>query len=74
MEKFFAIVVGLALGGALALAFFWVIHSLWCWVLPQLWPSGPTVLIQPSYWLFVGAWVLATLVGGAVFKSEGSKS
>lgn len=40
------------------------IWALWCWVLPQLWPTGPAALIQPSYWLFVGALILFRLMFG----------
>lgn len=58
-----AFVVGLVLG------IWWLIWSLWSWVLPQIWPTGPQAIVAPSYWLFVGLWVLLGLVG-SVFRSN----
>lgn len=42
--------------------FWWLLWSLWCFVLPQVYPTGPEGLIRPSYWLFVGMWLLFLLV------------
>lgn len=39
----------------------WLFWSLWTFVMPQIWPSGPTGLIDPDYWLFVAEWVLISI-------------
>jgi len=45
----------------------WVIWMLWCWVLPQVYPSGPINIIAPSYWLFIGMWALLAFIGRLIF-------
>jgi len=39
---------------------------LWCWVMPQLWATGPENIINPGFWLFLGAWLLVCFVGRAM--------
>ena len=51
---------------ALVLGFWWMVWLLWCFVLPQVYPTGPEGLIRPSYWLFAGMWVLLGLVVGVI--------
>lgn len=46
------------------LAALWVA---WCWVMPQLYPSGPENLINPGYLLFVATWLLVGIVGRRIF-------
>lgn len=62
-----AALFGLLIGVGLVLLIMSGIWWLWCAVVPVLWPTGPEQLINPSYWLFVGAWLLASLVGRAIF-------
>lgn len=52
---------------AIVLGVYWLLWQLWTWVVPQLWPSGPEAFINPGFWLFAGAWLLVTWLGGAVF-------
>ena len=76
MEKLlsvFAVLFGIAAVAGFVLGVYWLIWLLWCWVLPQVWPTGPQGLVQPGFWLFAGAWFLLTLVGQAVF-GRGGKS
>lgn len=47
---------------AIVLGIWWLIWSLWTFVMPQVWPTGPAGLINPGYWLFAGIWVLFVLV------------
>jgi len=48
--------------GVMVLGFVWLLWLLWTWVLPQIWPSGPTGFINPGYWLFLGMWFLASII------------
>lgn len=52
----------IVLVGALVLGIDWGLWKLWLWVLPQLYPTGPVNVVQPGFWLFVGA---TTLLGFA---------
>jgi hypothetical protein len=49
-----------------ALGIYWLFWMLWCWVLPQLWPTGPANIIAPGYWLFAGAFFLLSIIGKAM--------
>ena len=60
----------LAIAIVLVLAIFYGVHMLWCWVMPQVWPTGPETLIAPSFWLFGGAWMLMSIVGRALFGRD----
>lgn len=46
----------------LAMGVWWLLWSLWTFVLPQVWPTGPEGLIRPGYWLFAGMWTLFVLI------------
>lgn len=52
--------------GAIVLGAWWLLWSLWTFVVPQVYPTGPEGLIRPSYWLFAGMWVLLGLVVGVI--------
>lgn len=56
--------------GGLVLAGFWAIWHLWCFVIPAIWETGPASIIHPGYWLFVGMWMLISLIGSAIFKTN----
>ena len=60
---FIAWLAGVSFIVAIVLGVEWLFWSLWCWVLPQLWPTGPIGLIAPGYWLFVGALLILGIVG-----------
>lgn len=51
----------------------WVLWSIWTWVLPQVWPDGPDAVIRPSYWLFVGELIVISIVGHGLFGYRGPK-
>lgn len=37
----------------------WLFWLVYCWVAPQVWPTGPVQYTQPGYWLTVGVvWCL----------------
>ncbi len=40
--------------GVMVLGFVWLLWLLWTWVLPQIWPSGPTVSLTPATGCFWG--------------------
>ena len=54
---------------ALVMGVWWLLWSLWTWVMPQAWPTGPEGFIRPGYWLFAGMWTLLVLVG-QLFKGK----
>lgn len=64
----FLIVFTLAAGAVLLVysGFWW----LWCWVLPQLWPDGPSRFINPGFWLFVAVAALLSFIGTLLFKKK----
>ncbi len=39
-----------------------LVWLLWCFVLPQVYPTGPEGFIRPGYWLFAGMGVLFALI------------
>ncbi len=72
MEKVITGVLVVCFAIAIVLGVYWLIWSLWTWVMPQLWPTGPENLVNPGFWLFSGAFLLLSLVGGAIFgRSKG---
>lgn len=50
------LVVGIALG------VYFGIWLLWVWVVPQVWPTGPSEITRPDFWVFAGCWLLVSLV------------
>lgn len=70
MNKLIEFAFILAVAAGIVLGVYWLLWLLWCWALPQLWPSGPETLLQPGYWLFSGSWLLIALLGRAVFGSR----
>lgn len=58
--------IGIVLGA------WWLIWYLWLIVVPAIWPTGPEILIHPSYWGFVGGWILMVLIGRAIFGARSS--
>jgi len=61
----FALVAAFA--AAMVLGVYWVLWSLWCWVMPQLWATGPDNVVRPGFWLFSGVWLLIAFLGRAMF-------
>lgn len=71
METLIGTVLAVLFVIAVALGAYWLLWTLWCWVLPQVWIAGPENIIHPNFWLFAAAWFLLTLFGRAVFgRSE----
>lgn len=52
---------------ATLMGIWWLFWMLWCWVLPQVYPTGPAGLLAPSYKLFVGCLLISSLVGRVLF-------
>jgi hypothetical protein len=67
MEKLIAGVGIVAVVAAFWVGIMWLIWSLWCWVLPQVYEGGPHNLIAPGFWLFAACWTLAGMVGRSIF-------
>lgn len=66
MDKFITgSIVGVAFVAILA-GFYGAVWWLWCSVLGYFWPTGPSQIIHPDFWMFVGGWILVSLV----FKSS----
>lgn len=55
----FCVTCGVA---AILMFTWWLLWLLWCFVLQQVYPTGPEGLIRPGYWLFAGMWTLFVLV------------
>lgn len=70
IENLIALLMGIAI---FLIGFFGIgllLWLLWTWVFPQIWPTGPTALISPGYWLFMGMWFLASVVGRMLFGGK----
>ena len=70
MKTIAVYVLALAVVVPLVLGIWWLMWSLWTWVLPQVWANGPDAVVRPSYWLFVGELLLLGLIGRAIFPSK----
>lgn len=65
-----AVLFGIALVVGIWFAIFSGVWWLWCWALPQLWPTGPENLINPGFWLFVVCALLLRWIGSLIFGSK----
>jgi len=74
MDKLIGFLVLAAIVVAFALGIGWVVWAIWCWVLPQVWPTGPAGLIAPDFWLFIACWFLLSCIGRAIFGGSSTKS
>lgn len=72
MGKIVAFFMLLAIALAIGLGVTWCIWSVWCWVLPQVYPTGPDNLLAPNFWLFCACWFLLGMVGRNVFGQNRS--
>jgi hypothetical protein len=70
MEKLIAFVIAALFVIGIMFVVYGGIWWLWCAIVPQLWASGPEGIIRPSFWLFVGAWILLSLIGKAIFGNS----
>lgn len=61
--KLFLWLIGMIFIACIVLGVEWLFWTLWCWVLPQLWPTGPAQVLAPGFWLFVGALLILGIVG-----------
>lgn len=67
MENLIVLGIVIAFVAGAVLGVWWLFWSLWCWVMPQVWASGPEGIITPGYWLFVGVLLLLGFVGRTIF-------
>lgn len=65
--KYLGYLIGAALVIGLVLGLYGLLWLGWCWMMPQLWQDGPKNIVSPSYWLFVVAFLVLTVIGRAVF-------
>lgn len=72
MDKIITVLFAVAFIAGISLGVTWLIWLLWCWVLPQVWATGPASFIKPSFWLFVGVWLLLGFLGRCIFPSTKS--
>ncbi len=61
------IIIVLAIAILIVLGAFWLLWSLWSFVMGEIWPDGPEALVNPGYWLFIGEWMVAGFVGRRIF-------
>lgn len=73
MEKFVAFIGVLAIAIVIWFGVMWGLWSLWAWVLPQVYASGPRNVVAPSFWLFAGCWTLMVMIGRALFGNRSKK-
>ena len=71
IEKIFLFLLVVAFVVACVLGIDWLLWKLWLFVVPALWASGPANLVHPGFWLFAAMWLLAGLLGGAIFGRGG---
>lgn len=62
MSKPFALILTIAIVATGLLGIWWLFWHLWAFVMPQVWPAGPSALIHPGYWLFCAEWTLFVLL------------
>lgn len=67
MEKVISIVIVAVFATAIWAVVMGGMWGLWCWVVPQIYASGPQGFIRPTFWLFVGCWTLVVLIGRSIF-------
>lgn len=74
MDKIIVFVISVALIIAIILIPTWCVWVVWCWVLPQVWPTGPAGLIEPSFWLFYAMFFLLSVIGRIVSGDKAGES
>ena len=62
MEKVIAVIFSVVFIIVILAGLYGAVWWLWCAVLGYFWPSGPAQIIHPDFWMFVGAWILLSLV------------
>ena len=67
MTKIITFILALLFVVAIWFAVIGSVWTLWCWALPQVYPSGPPSLIAPGFWLFTACWTIISAVGQAIF-------
>jgi multisubunit Na+/H+ antiporter MnhB subunit len=70
LEKLIGVGLGIAVIMLLSLALSGAIWLLWCWVMPQLWTTGPKNVVSPSFWLFYALLFLLGLVRNWLVPSK----
>lgn len=62
IEKLLAVLIAVVPVLVISLLLSGAIWWLWCWVMPQLWATGPQNLVQPPFWLFYATIFLVNIV------------
>jgi uncharacterized membrane protein YGL010W len=69
-RKIMTVILAIAFLALIFFAVYGALWAIWGWVLPQIWPTGPENLIDPSFWLFVAVCFLIQFVGRLIFGSK----
>lgn len=58
----FYLLLGLLVVGPLLLCAGGLAWALWTWVMPNVWPGGPSGVINPGFLLFLGECALVAVI------------
>ncbi len=61
-----AVCIGLLV--SIVLGVYWVMWSIWCAVIPALFPTASIAIKAPGYWIFSGAVLLIVWAKNLIFK------
>jgi len=71
--KFLGWFIGVIFIIAVILGCYWLAWQLWCYVVPQIWVTGPANLVRPGFWFFVACAFLLSWIGRRIFYSGKSE-
>ena len=71
MEKLIIAILTLGVAAAIILGAYWLIWTVWCWAVPQLWIGGPANIVAPDFGVFVAALFLLSVIGRSLFGRAG---
>lgn len=66
-DEILALVIGLIASITVELGILSIVWLGWRWLIPHIFPGGQENIIRPSYWLFVGSFMLLNVISRLVF-------
>lgn len=72
-EKVIAIIIVVPLVILLLLGIDFALWKLYCWFMPQLFPSGSIALIKPGFWVFVAATTFFSFLFRGIVPNNSNK-
>jgi hypothetical protein len=67
MGKLLTVLAFILFGLVCGAAFAWGMWSIYCWIAPQLWPTGPEHLLHPTLGVFSVTLFFVLIIGKAMF-------